>query len=589
MPGPFVTKRRCRRMNSPKYESLTESQYAERAHAFARLVADWFWELDSELRYVFHDGHLLSITGVRAVDLRGRYRIEVMQSWLESSPELEQHNMLLRSHQSVDMVLPVKQIDGSFEHIHIIAEPQFDASGEFSGYLGCGRKVTDSVKLKEKLAHLATHDDLTGVFNRREFELRLKRTRDLVQGSQAKHVLCFVDLDRFKLVNDTAGHPAGDQLLRELTAVMRKHLRRTETLARLGGDEFGLLLDGTCLEAQVLSERLIEAISNHEFIWEGCRHTVGACVGITPIVNGCGSVEELLARADSACYVAKNNGRNQSHVFSPDSLAYHQYRKELAQITMIEEALRKNRFSLYMQAIMPADRSLARSHYEVLLRLECEDGSLLSPGAFIPIAERFNIMPAVDRWVIEHTLKALEMYAEHGKEVSMSINLSGNTLSDQNSLDRVIELINASPLPAQLLCFEITETAAIRNIDAVVNFMHALKLKGVKFALDDFGVGLSSFAYLKSLPINYLKIDGSFIRNIALDPTSRAITSSFIQLSHELDIKTVAEFVENDAIRDQVTAMGIDYLQGYGIAKPVALDSALAQAVAEAMPKASGY
>ncbi|NND90514.1 MAG: EAL domain-containing protein [Granulosicoccus sp.] len=555
------------------------------ASAIADLATDWYWQLDENLCYLFHDGRRAPLNAPDHASLAGRSRLSHLCGGGAATSSVLQHQSMLEQHLELDMNIAVEQAGGTLVHCHIVARPILDANGQFRGYRGCGRDITDSVVMQQQLLHMATHDELTGIFNRRELHTRLQRLHDFVQGTRHEFSLCLLDLDRFKLVNDTAGHAAGDRLLMDLVELIQGFLAEGETIARMGGDEFALLLESPADSAAKRGRCMIDAIADYEFTWENRPYKVGACIGITPISDGQGTVEELTDRADSACYAAKNEGRNQCVVFSHDSQAYLEYRAELEQLEMIKSALQANRLRLYMQVIEPSTRRTQRAHYEILLRLESENGELLTPDAFIPVAERFNIMQDLDIWVLEHCLNTLEAFRQRGQEISLSINLSGNTLSDQSALQRIIDTIRLTEVPASLLCFEITETAAISNIDNVVSFMNSVKQEGVQFALDDFGAGLSSFAYIRSLPIDYLKIDGYFIRNIRSDSTNRAITAAFVQLSRDLGIATVAKCVEDKATRRCIQRLGIDFVQGYGVARPRDVDQMLSELSVEPVRK----
>ncbi|MEE9318952.1 MAG: EAL domain-containing protein [Granulosicoccus sp.] len=566
--------------NNNNAELISPATEVQRLSEFARLAADWYWELDAGLKYVYHEVQDPSGPADSRASMLGELYTEALCAHLPATAERAQLIQLLERRESIDLVLPISLEADSKRYARIVARPRHNDDGEFCGYTGCGRDVTRRYRLRQRLEYQAAHDELTGLHNRREFESRLQLAHEQVESGGAAQVLCMIDLDRFKLVNDTAGHAAGDQLLIELAALMSEFMNETETLARLGGDEFGMLLHANCDEAIGMSESLIDAVASHQFVWEGRRHTVGASIGITPIEAGSGPLKELLDRADSACYAAKHAGRNQCVVFRSNSDAWLQHRAELKQVNIIRDALQANRLRLFMQAIRPAIESDVMPHYEILLRLETEHGELLPPSTFIPIAEHFNFMQELDQWVLEHCLDTLDAFMSSGMELSLSINLSGNTLSDRTALERIVSTVRRSEVPTHLLCFEITESAAISNIDHVMAFMRVLKRLGVRFALDDFGAGMSSFAYIRSLPIDYLKIDGYFIRNIRADNTSRAITAALIGLSQELGLKTVAESVEDKATRRAVSALGIDYVQGFGIERPRDVDEVLAEALA---------
>jgi len=554
----------------------TELEMLERYRGFANLAADWFWELDAELRYIHHEGRLAPMDGTKHDELLGLERPTQVERDLGPTEAVLEHNRLLTDRQPVNTVLSMHDARGVRQHVRVLAEPLFASDGAFQGYRGCGRDITDVVELRERYIMLARKDDLTGLLNRREFRRRLESAFATVRkDAERSWSICLIDLDRFKLVNDTAGHAAGDLLLQQLSRIMTRFIGPSETLARFGGDEFAVLLESDPKGARLRMELLIEAIADHEFRWEERPYSVGASIGISRLDSAAGSLQTCVDQADSACYAAKDDGRNRCIVFTADSPDYIRQREELAQIEVIREALRVNRFRLLMQEIEPSRGPAGIPHHEILLRLESATGELLAPSAFIPIAERFMIMQEIDLWVVEHCLDAIARFQANGSELALSINLSGTTLSDRGCLEKLVDRVENMTVDPSLVCFEITETAAIRNASAVIQFMNVMQARGIRFALDDFGAGLSSFSYIRSLPIDYLKIDGYFIRNIRSDETNRAITAAFIQLSRELGIATVAEAVEDKATRRAVAEMGIDYVQGYGVSRPVEVDVAL--------------
>lgn len=554
----------------------TEREMLERYRGFANLAADWYWELDAELRYIHHEGRLATIDVMQHDELLGLERPTQIERDLGPTEAVLEHNRLLTDRQPVNTVLSRHGARGVRQHVRVLAEPRFASDGAFQGYRGCGRDVTDVVELRERYVMLARKDDLTGLLNRREFRRRLESAFATVcEDAEKTWSICLIDLDRFKLVNDTAGHAAGDLLLQQLSRIMTRFIGPSETLARFGGDEFAMLLESDPKGARLRMELLIEAIADHEFLWEERPYSVGASIGISRLDSAAASLQTCVDQADSACYAAKDDGRNRCIVFTADSPDYIRHREELAQIEVIREALRVNRFRLLMQEIEPSRGPAGIPHHEILLRLESATGELLAPSTFIPIAERFMIMQEIDLWVVEHCLDAIARFQANGSELALSINLSGTTLSDRGCLEKLVDRVENMTVDPSLLCFEITETAAIRNASAVIQFMNVMQARGIRFALDDFGAGLSSFSYIRSLPIDYLKIDGYFIRNIRSDDTNRAITAAFIQLSRELGIATVAESVEDKATRRAVAEMGIDYVQGYGVSRPVEVDVAL--------------
>lgn len=536
-------------------------EMTEHYRAFARLASDWFWELDENLCYCFHDGKDNSVTGLSPNELNGQSRIDVLNASLQPSAALTQHNEGLLNRESIDVILPFVQ-NGVLKHIHILAEPKFNEAKEFVGYIGCARDVSKRVRLEDELAHLATHDDLTGVINRREFEKRLGLLHQETELDGKTFSLCIIDLDRFKQVNDNGGHAAGDQLLRNLVVMIQKHLHTGETLGRLGGDEFGLLLRSDPDQAKKVVDKIIDDIARYEFVWEGSVFGVGASIGIAEISSTCKSVDGLLLQADKACYAAKNNGRNQSHLSDQPMVAQEESSDSTTEIT---DALHRQQFKLLMQPIIGVSHAEEYKRYELLIRLETDDGQMHEPAEFMPLAKRYSLVQELDFWVIDTALQALEFEHANGNDIALSINLSAVTLSDHNALNRIQSLLKARDIPENRLCFELTETFAIRNVYEVSQFMSTLRDDGVEFALDDIGDGFSSISYIQHLPISYLKIDGALIRKVANDIKARAVTQAFNDLSHRLGVQTIAESVEDLETIQIVAMIGIDFMQGFAV------------------------
>ncbi|MGD9480937.1 putative bifunctional diguanylate cyclase/phosphodiesterase [Shinella sp. G-2] len=421
-------------------------------------------------------------------------------------------------------------------------------------------------RIEAQLSFSANHDDLTGLPNRRLFEKKLAKSLD---GAGARHALMFIDLDQFKAVNDNGGHAAGDELLRRVSHDLGNAIRHTDLLARLGGDEFGIVLPDCSLEdAHNIALRLREVTEGIDFTWNGHRYAISASIGVVHLAGRRYTLQEALRAADIACYMAKEKGRNRVHVFEPNDAAQTQFTANLNWVQRLHRALEEDRFQLYSQAIVPvAGDDDGQEHCEILLRLE-ENGKLLTPGAFIPGAERFGLMPAIDRWVVRHALDVIAR-REGASAGTYSINLSGLTLKDDTFLPFLRDALRRSRVPADLLCFEITETSAIENLDEAVAFMNAMRAMGCRFALDDFGVGMSSLTYLKRLPVDYVKIDGSFVRDMLTDKTDWMTVEMINQISHLAGRKTIAEFVENAEILAALATIGVDYAQGYAIGHPV--------------------
>lgn len=462
--------------------------------------------------------------------------------------------------------------DGHEYAIEDSAAPIRDRDGSIIGVVLVFHDNTQSHAMAREISYQASHDALTGLVNRREFEHRLSSLISNAKTELQHHALLYIDLDQFKIVNDTCGHAAGDELLRQITFVLQGRIRGNDMLARLGGDEFGVLLEKCPLtRAQSVAEGLIEAVSNFHFCWEDKVFTVGASIGLAAITEDSRDWASLLSNADTACYHAKELGRNRLHTYLPEDIELAQRHKEMHWVGRIAKAYEEDRFRLYYQPIVPTLPGKADiPHLEILVRMLDEEGKLVTPGVFMPAAERYNLMVTLDRWVVRNALNWLTV----NKKIPMvcAINLSGHSMGDDNFLDFVISQIKGTGVLPGNICFEITETAAIGNLTKAVLFISELKALGCSFALDDFGSGLSSFAYLKNLPVDYLKIDGSFVKDMDHNQTSYAMVEAINSIGHTMNIQTIAEFVENQTILDQLRYLGVDYAQGYLIAKPSPLE-----------------
>jgi len=429
-----------------------------------------------------------------------------------------------------------------------------------------------------RLAHEASHDALTGLVNRAEFERRLAAAiarAGLVGGA---HTLMYLDLDQFKVVNDTCGHAAGDELIRQMAEVMRSQLRKGDTLARLGGDEFGVLLehcDGP--EGEHVAESLRRAIVGFRFAHRHRLFAVGVSIGLVRLDADTGSVAEALSAADAACYVAKENGRNRVQVYHPQDGVVQARHGEMEWVSRVHAALEAERFCLYAQEIVPVQGAAHRGrHVELLLRMVDERGQLISPTAFVPACERYNLMPMIDRWVVETAFAALaRRQATRGDDIATcSINLSGSSLADSRFPAFIREQAQYFGVALSRICFEITETAAIANLSQAVAFIDQLRQLGCRFALDDFGAGMTSFAYLKHLPTAYLKIDGSFVREMLENPVSLVMVEAIQRIGHAMGKQTIAEYVESEAMLERLRQIGVDLAQGHHIAEPVPFTTA---------------
>ncbi|MEM7758241.1 MAG: EAL domain-containing protein [Cyanobacteria bacterium P01_A01_bin.40] len=547
----------------------------QRYKDLAKAGANVFWELDAELRYSYISGDLKDLCGLQPSEMKGHNPLELHQD----NPNLDVDWELFK--RITQMRLPFKNFTFSLQDkndgiriFKINGNPLYDSQHNFLGYRGVKQEITAEQNLYQKIAYQATYDDLTGLLNRREFNEKLKYSVQKAQKYHTESVLCYLDLDRFKIVNDTAGHLVGDRLLSELAQLLQSMIRKEDTLGRLGGDEFGLLLEGCSInEAEQVCEQLIVAINNYRLTWKTVEFDVGVSIGIVGIRDDYNDAAELLSRADLACYQAKNLGRGRVYIAENNHQELDLQQTQMGHIANVSQAIKENRFYLVKQLIKPmVDDGQQRQHYELLLRLKDRNGNLITPEEFIPVAERYGVITIVDRWVLEATLDCYEQYFAPGQDL-VSINLSGASINDERFTNFALNLIKNSQVPGECLCFEITETAAITQINYAQKFIAAMKDLGVKFALDDFGSGLSSFSYLKNLPIDYLKIDGSLVKAIPNEEFDRAIVNSINEVAHLMGIKTIAEFVETDQILEHISQISIDYAQGYITGKPIAIAS----------------
>jgi len=449
--------------------------------------------------------------------------------------------------------------------------PLRSPDGKVQKLMGVMQDITDAHLLADELSYRASYDALTGLVNRREFEQRLERVLDTARLEDTENALCYLDLDQFKVINDTCGHIAGDELLRQIAAVLQSNVRQRDTLARLGGDEFGVLMERCSLEqATRVANKLRKKVADFRFVWAQRSFGVGVSVGIVSIDQGSENISTVMNAADGACYTAKYKGRNRVHVYRRSNTDLVRRHGDAEWVTRVQTALTRNSFELSYQPIVPVSNQLEDgAHIELLLRLPDASGEPVPPGAFLPAAERYNLSSLIDRWVVTNTLA---WFAENPKALEgvavCSINLSAQSLIDPEFLSFVCNALRASPLQAKKLCFDISEPVAIANLTDATRFMSSLGKLGCRFALDDFGSGHSSFAYLKTLPVDYLKIDGVYIKGIADDPLDFAIVRSINDIGQIMEKQIIAESVESERVAEKLREIGVDYYQGYFIARP---------------------
>lgn len=471
--------------------------------------------------------------------------------------------------------LKLRKKDGSHWWGSISASASKGANGRITSIDGIIRDISIQRAAQDKLNYQAAHDSLTGLINRREFENRVNSVLSDMKGNGTykNHAICCLDLDQFKVVNDTFGHVVGDQLLQKIGTLLQNTVRSSDTLARLGGDEFGILLKRCTLEeAQSIANDILNKVLNYQFHWKGKIFKIGVSIGLVAITKDSADFTDLFRQADAACYLAKDRGRNRIHIYHPDDAELAERQRDMSWVGRINQALDGNRFCLYAQEIFPLDKSESK-HFELLIRMLDEKGKIVPPGRFLPAAERYNLIEKLDAWVVLHACTFISRHASDLADVSLfTINLSGPSLTNNAFLEHIIQVFKHSGVAPSKICFEVTETVAISNLDSAVSFIKTLRDLGFRFALDDFGSGISSFGYLKNLPVDYLKIDGMFVKGIAHDPIDYAMVKSINEIGQIMGMQTIAEFVENDEIKVKLQELGVNYGQGYGLGKPKPLE-----------------
>ncbi|MEL7536038.1 MAG: EAL domain-containing protein [Pseudomonadota bacterium] len=519
-----------------------------------------------------------SLTGYPRADVSGRLFSEVLRLVDETDRRgLEDPvERCLATRQRVNMGRRAVLLGRSAadEHsVELTASPIRRDAGGLGGVVVLIHDVSEIRGLTRQMSYQASHDPLSGLINRREFERRLQEALHSARSEQQGHVLAYLDLDRFKAVNDSCGHQAGDRLLQEVSSILKDKVRDSDDCARIGGDEFALLLMGCPLEkARQIADSIVTAIADHRFVWQNRIFTIGVSVGLVEIGPDSGDTDEMMAAADSACYVAKQRGRGRVEVYTAREESIARERGEIVWLKSIQNALASDGFELVTQSILSLGTVERGPALEVLLRLRDGDGPTSVPRDFMVSAERYQLMPEIDRWVVRTTLTALGTHQLRLPENrSVSINLSGQTLGDEAFLEFVVDCLDSTGISPTRLCFEVTETALIANLATAQRFIEVLHGMGAEFALDDFGSGLGAFSKLKHLPVDYLKIDGSFTRGLAVDAVNQEMVAAMVKLAETLSFRTVAEEVEDQSDFDAVRAMGVDFVQGYVIERPMPL------------------
>lgn len=549
----------------------------ERLHIALASVSDAVITTDGEGRISWMNPVAQAMTGWTSVEAEGLNLEQVFNVAHESTREAAENPLhALLTGRDIDVAKDMLLIrrDSVECAIDQSATAIRDLAGVIIGGVLVFHDVGEKRRMAERMTHQEAHDALTGLINRREFERQVTRALDMAPAEKG-HVLLYLDLDQFKVINDTCGHIAGDEMLRKITSLLQEQLRDSDVLARMGGDEFAVLLESCPLEAACrVAENLRLAIAQLHFAWDDKSFNLGVSIGLVAFDSGSMSLSEVLMAADSACYVAKDKGRNRLHVYELQDAELKRRTGEMGWVSRIQLALQEQRFCLYAQPIVDVTQIKAEFvHFELLIRMVDEQGELVPPMAFIPAAERYNLMTQIDRWVIEHAFTFLHQAYQDGKSaLRFAINLSGASLNDENLFAFIIQQFDRFEIPRTAVCFEVTETSAISNLAQASRLITELRNAGCQFSLDDFGSGMSSFAYLKHLPVDFLKIDGGFVKDMAEDPIDHAMVEAINNIGHVMGIKTIAEFVENDRILACLNLLGVNYAQGYGISKPFPLE-----------------
>jgi Amt family ammonium transporter len=561
---------------------IEEQLFNEKERALVTLesIADGVITTNAAGQIEYVNSAAEQLTGWSRIDAEGQAFGRVYRTLDENSSQ-DSTGMLRRVLRGNTVVAETSALtltarDGHEHAVMHTAAPIYNQRREVIGAVIVFHDVTSARKLQQQLSYQATHDTLTGLLNRGAFEVRAAELLSHAKLEGEEHMLGYLDLDQFKLVNDTCGHIAGDELLRQVAMLIKAQMRAGDTIARLGGDEFGILLRQCDVDNGVrVAEKIREAIRGFRFPWGNKQFAIGVSIGLVNISRDTESLSKLLSIADAACYAAKDLGRNRVHVYQPDDMELAHRQGQMQWVSRIREALDTDRLRLYFQTIAPIAHASSQSgHYEIFVRMLDRDDNVIPPGAFIPAAERYNLMQEIDLWVIRNALAWLgDQQRRNPDTIELcALNLSGASVGDATCLEEIRDCFERYDVDARRVCFEITETAAIANLGTATGFIKELKSIGCRFALDDFGSGLSSFGYLKNLPVDYLKIDGAFIRDIDTNSMDQVMVQSINTIGHQMKLQTIAEFVESDAILQILRDIGVDFVQGYHIDRPRPLE-----------------
>jgi diguanylate cyclase (GGDEF)-like protein/PAS domain S-box-containing protein len=558
------------------------------AAAMLGLVKDAAITCDAAGRIVYLNPVAETLTGWISAEARGSHSSQAIRliNAVTAEPLPNPVSQALQQGRTVSFRSEAALIRRNGNHVPIEghAAPISD-DGSTTGVIVILRDASQTREIVTRSLHQAQHDSLTGLINRHEFEQRAERARMSARSQGLQHGLCHIDLDQFKIVNDTCGHQAGDELLRQLAEVLQARIRHREcdTLARLGGDEFGLLLEACPLEhARKLAHEILAAINDFRFEWQGGSLRIGASIGVTAITAGCRDLSRALSAADSACYAAKEKGRNRVHVYRTDDLELAARRGEMRWVNVVGDALSHDRFTLFFQPFIPLKtQERPGENWEILVRMIGSGNQLIPPGRFLTAAERYNLMPLLDRWVIRNAFAAYpKLHAHDGARGLWAINISPATLNSEGIIEFVRQQSAQHRVPPGAICFEISESAAAANVASSIDFIWGLKTDGFRFALDDFGIGMSSFSWVKTLPIDFLKIDGQFVKHMLSDKVSLSVIDAICRIASVMGLETIAECVENRETLERLEHLGVNYAQGYVAGHPSALEIRLKEAAA---------
>ncbi|NIM27591.1 MAG: diguanylate cyclase [Gammaproteobacteria bacterium] len=549
----------------------------QRFRDFADTAADWFWELDADLRLSYLSERFHEVTGTPAQNLLGLRHSEWLEAICPNEQVRKTHIAQLEAAERFhNMELEIMGADGGLRMHTISGKPVLDQNGTFKGYRGTGRDVTGPHRMSCLLAHQASHDSLTGLVNRREFEERLGRVLDGVRSSNNEHALCYLDLDQFKVVNDTCGHTAGDHLLKQVSALLRSQVRQRDTLARLGGDEFAIIIEHCNLpQAERLTENLRRAISGFRFQWRGASFNIGVSIGLTPISENSSSVADIMTTADNACYLAKEHGRNRVHVCSSDDLELARRRQEAHWLTRINKALEEDLFSLVLHPLMALQTDPGpgtgpqEQSYELQLRMQEDQGGEIPAAVFLPAAERYHMAPELDLWAFQHALDWLAAEPERLAGLGhCCVDLTAASLRDDQFVENAVVVLNESGVPAEKLCFGLPESILLDGNSASSRFIDCMRELGVHFALNGFGTGQATTRAIAQMPVDALKLHADIVKDVVDNAVARVLARNFVEIARLTGKQSVAPSVESEAALDVLREIGVEFAVGPATGKP---------------------